>query len=452
MASKVPIPLAAMNRRLLALSPETRPSAFTIMTWNTLAQVLVKRELFPYCTKGELKFKTRLHRLFDEVRHYRPSILCLQEVDRENWSTRWGPFLTELNYQWRYYGARDKRHGCCVAWRATDWHCLDYRRVDLDRTQVVANYEPAEANVAQVVALVRRTDLSTPLVTTTTPGAEPEDPDHPNAFTSDVAWRPDRSVPVGARALVVSNCHLYWHPQGVFTRLVQGLAVRQAVAEVNAALGDRLPVVMAGDFNTLPDDPLYAVLHGHPLTPEITATLLTSIAQDPRLRTLQFDPERQRYLCFPTTPGPDGQPELPAAPLLPVDRQRDLVAALWATTACTPPVTSAYRHYRRLDPAHYVPLDPAERGEAVDIQYFYNEGTWSGEPRFSVYTEFCGLLDYLFVGSPAPVRDQGSGLRVQALLSLPPESRLLPAIPNLIFGSDHLSLMAVLDFDSNLAP
>lgn len=64
-----------------------------------------------------------------------------------------------------------------------------------------------------------------------------------------------------------------------------------------------------------------------------------------------------------------------------------------------------------------------------------------GEPRFTNYaSQFQGTLDYLFVE-----KDEKS-ISIKSILMLPKEEYLKPSLPNRNFGSDHLCLVANIEF------
>jgi hypothetical protein len=76
-------------RQWLAIPPGllTRPAALpaevssfkmTIMTYNILAQSLIKRFLFPYCDKETLQWKYRKMNLLNEILGHRPDVACFQ--------------------------------------------------------------------------------------------------------------------------------------------------------------------------------------------------------------------------------------------------------------------------------------------------------------------------------------------------------------------------------------
>jgi RNA exonuclease NGL2 len=65
---------------------------FKIMTYNLLAQALIRRTLFP--NNGDiLKWQKRSKVLIQEIKDYACDILCLQEVDFVQYKTFWRPEL-----------------------------------------------------------------------------------------------------------------------------------------------------------------------------------------------------------------------------------------------------------------------------------------------------------------------------------------------------------------------
>jgi mRNA deadenylase 3'-5' endonuclease subunit Ccr4 len=94
-----------------------------------------------------------------------------------------------------------------------------------------------------------------------------------------------------------------------------------------------------------------------------------------------------------------------------------------------PTMVSTYSHYSQLDGAHC---------------------TETGEPK---YTNFCqtfrGTLDYIFLIEKGSNSTKTSfTLTPSQLLSIPDESYITQsvALPNYVFGSDHISLMSKLVF------
>ena len=82
------------------------------MSYNILAQCLVRGALYPYATHSSLRQKNRRKRLMEEILHWHPDIACLQEVEPD--------VFQQLKSSGGYEGAfakhPEKRHGCCILW------------------------------------------------------------------------------------------------------------------------------------------------------------------------------------------------------------------------------------------------------------------------------------------------------------------------------------------------
>jgi RNA exonuclease NGL2 len=88
---------------------------FTIMTYNVLAQSLIKRTWYPYCDKETLTMKYRQEKIMMELTYYLPDIICMQEVDYyEEW---YRPHLQDLGYTTIYAKSDTKQHGCVIAYK-----------------------------------------------------------------------------------------------------------------------------------------------------------------------------------------------------------------------------------------------------------------------------------------------------------------------------------------------
>eukprot|EP00351_Strombidinopsis_sp_SopsisLIS2011_P001457 CAMPEP_0116879584 /NCGR_PEP_ID=MMETSP0463-20121206/11393_1 /TAXON_ID=181622 /ORGANISM="Strombidinopsis sp, Strain SopsisLIS2011" /LENGTH=95 /DNA_ID=CAMNT_0004529069 /DNA_START=512 /DNA_END=799 /DNA_ORIENTATION=+ len=59
------------------------------------------------------------------------------------------------------------------------------------------------------------------------------------------------------KKLIVTNCHMFWHPRFDYVKFAQGLYYLKKVAEFarlhKKEESDKLPIIMAGDFNSMPN-------------------------------------------------------------------------------------------------------------------------------------------------------------------------------------------------------
>jgi mRNA deadenylase 3'-5' endonuclease subunit Ccr4 len=74
------------------------------VSYNMLAQSLVRRDLFTYCSKSSLKVAFRKENLLGELSHLRADIICMQEVDRSLMDTWWVPRLGAMGYKAEWAG------------------------------------------------------------------------------------------------------------------------------------------------------------------------------------------------------------------------------------------------------------------------------------------------------------------------------------------------------------
>lgn len=93
---------------------------FTMMSYNILSDSLLYQNDFLYsgCNSRILKWQYRFDLLFAEIRHYAPSILCVQEVDKAHWDS-FAERLGAMGFQGYFCGRTgSKPDGCALFWCA----------------------------------------------------------------------------------------------------------------------------------------------------------------------------------------------------------------------------------------------------------------------------------------------------------------------------------------------
>lgn len=88
----------------------------SIMSYNVLAQVYAKPDIFNYCRPVTLKWRYRRANLLREIAFRDADILCLQEVDHyDDW---WRPQLSAAGYDSNFTSRpRGLADGLVVAWK-----------------------------------------------------------------------------------------------------------------------------------------------------------------------------------------------------------------------------------------------------------------------------------------------------------------------------------------------
>lgn len=177
-------------------------SRATIMTYNLLAQSLIRRRLFPFSgtrcpahvnAKGDtLKWKNRSRMLTKELTYYHPTVLCMQEVDLEQYEPYFVKLLDSLDYDHIKLAAKRKRQGLIIAWKR-------------------AAYK-----------LIHRKDIYYDLLSVGSVG--------PTMWTGNIALCVGLKALTTSTGLWISNTHLFWHPRGSYERQRQaGLLVSETL-------------------------------------------------------------------------------------------------------------------------------------------------------------------------------------------------------------------------------
>lgn len=243
-------PETAIRRRAWLPLPHVAATTrrVRVVSWNMLAQCLVRRELFP--GSDCLKFKTRLPGLAADFTTYDWDIGCFQEVDSMN---EIGPILTKAGYAFEYQrGYATKRHGLVVAWRA---QASDRPSFDSPVWTHVLHLDDAEAwgGAVEGTALSR--------------------------ITRNTALMVALPCADGQGGVVVVTTHLFWQPRYEYERVRQVAAITQAINAVRTSheAWSSWPVIFAGDLNDQPHSSTYTVLTGQgPMYKDVIEATLQS--------------------------------------------------------------------------------------------------------------------------------------------------------------------------------
>ncbi|KAJ7181744.1 Endonuclease/exonuclease/phosphatase [Mycena crocata] len=224
-----------LHRPWISLKHADHPDAIhlKLMTWNLLAQCLVRRELFP--TSDCLKGVQRQPMLHTEILAQNADIMCLQEVDTLD---KLLPVLEGAGYNHHFIAGPGKKHGCLVAFKKT-YEKLDARLIHYDEQHVRSEGDEntrrgssfRTRNIGSLVAL--------------------------------------KNLAHEGEGVVVGTTHLFWHPKYTYERTRQaGILIREIVKFRSELQLENWPCMIAGDFNFAPDDCGYSLLVGDALNSE----------------------------------------------------------------------------------------------------------------------------------------------------------------------------------------
>lgn len=243
-AQTVPPALQFVKREFAAI-PGQEPCdglPLKIMSYNLLAQALIRRKLFP--TSGNaLKWGNRSTVLMNEFTHYNADIMCLQEVDYVQYNSHWQKFFEKAGYDSKYYRDLLKNHGVAIVYRKDWFVCRNqsFIRYDEEKTGDIL-----PRTITQNVGFLAYLEF-TPSILQKHPGLR-------------------------RNGIIVGTTHLFWHPFGTYERSRQTYVVLKKFKEFYQCL-DTLSSnkngfysFFAGDFNSQPFDTPYLSITAKPIS------------------------------------------------------------------------------------------------------------------------------------------------------------------------------------------
>ncbi|KAK4049091.1 Glucose-repressible alcohol dehydrogenase transcriptional effector [Microbotryomycetes sp. JL221] len=271
-----PVPLPPPDRDWLTIEPDTftRPGSnttsepkpleeqFSLLCYNILCEKYATAQMYGYTPSWALSWDYRKELILTEVMNYAADIVCLQEVDIEQYETFFLENLSRHEYDGVYYpksrartmSGEEKRHvdGCATFFKNTTFalveqHVIEFnqiaiRRPDFKKTEDMFNRVMTKDNIAVIALLEHRKS--------------------------------------GAR-LIVANAHIHWDPEFRDVKLVQVAMLMdelQKIANDFAKLpsrlnlgegydkaptysnGSKIPTIICGDFNSVPESGVYEFL------------------------------------------------------------------------------------------------------------------------------------------------------------------------------------------------
>ncbi|XP_061098354.1 protein angel homolog 2 isoform X2 [Conger conger] len=390
-----------------------KPFEFSVMSYNILAQQLLQENpyLYKHCHSSILDWNYRFPNILKELKIHNADILCLQEVQEDHYQNQLKPSLESLGYQCEYKRRTGRKSdGCAVSFKRDRFslvslHPVEYFRQDvpiLDRD-----------NVGQVLLLH--------------PLHQPDPPGAP-------------SPPGPGPVLCVANTHLLYNPRRGDIKLAQLAVLLAEITRVSRLQdGSACPVVLCGDFNSVPWSPLYNFIRDSRLEYEgIPIGTVSGQEENPkgqRLLPVPIWPQSvgiSQHCQYESQPGSDaGDPSLHVADgrtSCPSDKECTEEAVAPLKQFCRPTIahclrlTSAYTH-RLKDGRQEVTT--CHSRTAIPVDYIF----YSAAQSDVVQPECSG----------APER----GLQLLARLTLVDKRDLWMAggLPNVRNSSDHLPLL-----------
>ncbi|XP_074846094.1 protein angel homolog 2 isoform X2 [Carettochelys insculpta] len=198
---------------------------FTVMSYNILSQNLLEdnSHLYKHCRQPVLIWGYRFPNILREIQQLDADVLCLQEVQEDHYEMQIKPSLESLGYHCEYKMRTGKKpDGCAVCFRISKFNLISSNPVEFFRHDIPLLDRD---NVGLVLLLQPRFHCKT------------------------------------TAAVCVANTHLLYNPRRGDIKLTQLAMLLAEIASVAHRKDGRFcPIIICGDFNSVPGSPLYSFL------------------------------------------------------------------------------------------------------------------------------------------------------------------------------------------------
>lgn len=250
--------------------------AFSVLTYNTLCKKYATPQQYGYTPSKALAWEHRREALMAEIKHYDSDVICLQEIDQENYHNYFKTNLGDVDYKSVFY-PKGRAHGmpeeeakavdgCATFVKGSKYILLDKEVIRFGQTAVHR------------------------------PDAKGQDDIYNRLWQKDniavIVFVENRKS--GDR-LIIANAHVHWDPAYKDVKLIQSAILMEEITKladkwsktpaltdkkaipvpgsteppvkpkpsIHYARGADLPLIICGDFNSVPHSTVYDIFaHG----------------------------------------------------------------------------------------------------------------------------------------------------------------------------------------------
>ncbi|OAV99756.1 hypothetical protein PTTG_11708 [Puccinia triticina 1-1 BBBD Race 1] len=237
------------------------PETFTTMCYNILCERYATDRMYGYTPSWALNWEYRKDLILQELMQYGADIICLQEVDVEQYEDFFVQSLKDQGYEGVFYpksrartmGSEERRHvdGCATFFKTSmfqliERECVEFNQIPMrsesHKTEDMFNRVMTKDNIAVIALLEHRQS--------------------------------------GTRQ-IVANVHIHWDPEFRDVKLIQTAMLMDQISEISSrfarlpkrttlsnnyrvapsyADGSQIPTIICGDFNSIPQSGVYDYL------------------------------------------------------------------------------------------------------------------------------------------------------------------------------------------------
>eukprot|EP01127_Copromyxa_protea_P013202 TRINITY_DN3529_c0_g1_i1.p1 TRINITY_DN3529_c0_g1~~TRINITY_DN3529_c0_g1_i1.p1 ORF type:complete len:901 (+),score=138.88 TRINITY_DN3529_c0_g1_i1:76-2703(+) len=226
-----------------------------VLCYNVLAESYTTAERFNYCQSWALPWEYRKHRILKDILQYDPDIVCLQEVEAEQYTIFFQQELISRGYDCKFHAKSRARtmdeyssrtvDGCVIAWKVDILDCvaiesIEYQSLALKKHDIIGqagmNRLMTKDNIALGIVLKSKGSL------VFNPKADDD-------------------------KIMVINTHIHWDPAFCDVKAMQVQMLLERIEDFKKTYSSRgaaLPMIVCGDFNSVPSSAAYQLLStGH---------------------------------------------------------------------------------------------------------------------------------------------------------------------------------------------
>uniref|UniRef100_A0A0N5C8Z1 Endo/exonuclease/phosphatase domain-containing protein n=1 Tax=Strongyloides papillosus TaxID=174720 RepID=A0A0N5C8Z1_STREA len=227
----------------------------SVMTYNILSYKYLFNNRFNYCPDEELKWEYRKAVVFEEIFHYSPSIVTMQEVPKGDYESYFHPKLCENGYDGLFFPkSRIKKtkdeltqhvDGCAIFWQKPLFSYVLH--FDIEFKSMVDELFNDDDEMSRRVQAFDNVAL---IVVLTIKGEQREGESETTAVPNGIYCRP----------LVVATTHIHWDPDYADVKLIQSMLLMKSLYDRRRYIANQLrcdieeiPIIVTGDFNSRPN-------------------------------------------------------------------------------------------------------------------------------------------------------------------------------------------------------
>jgi CCR4-NOT transcription complex subunit 6 len=239
----MPPPPPPRQMRGVNPSSPTARQPFTVFNYNVLAQLLATQRMYPYTKAWALAWAYRKKLILRDILQHHSDIIALQEVQANHYESFFRPELARRGYKGVYkrktrVATGDDKNlidGCALFFRTERYSLREQYAIEFDdlarqHFKRRALRRLIKGNVGLFVVLDDHAHLG------------------------------------GPKQICVANVHTYWNPEFADVKLWQTWMLCLKLQKLVEARS--LPLLLCGDFNSMPDSAVYELLATGHVAPE----------------------------------------------------------------------------------------------------------------------------------------------------------------------------------------